>query len=93
MLVATGGWPDPGPQLPGQELAIDSNGFFELAEQPRRVVVHGAGYIALELACVFQLLGSKVTVAPRGPADFGAASTTMCARTWHKKWLPWASGS
>ena len=66
VLVATGGWPDAGPPVPGQELAIDSNGFFELAQQPRRVVVQGAGYIALELACVLRLLGSEVTVVLRG---------------------------
>jgi glutathione reductase (NADPH) len=65
ILVATGGWPDAGPPVPGQELAIDSNGFFELAQQPRRVVVQGAGYIALELACVLRLLGSEVTVVLR----------------------------
>ena len=67
ILVATGGWPDAGPHFPGQELAIDSNGFFDLDHLPRRVVVQGAGYIALELACVFRLLGSDVTVVVRSP--------------------------
>jgi glutathione reductase (NADPH) len=67
ILVATGGWPDAGPSVPGHDLAIDSNGFFELEQQPRRVVVQGAGYIALELACVLRLLGSDVTVVLRGP--------------------------
>jgi glutathione reductase (NADPH) len=67
ILLATGGWPDAGPHFPGQELAIDSNGFFDLDHLPPRVVVQGAGYIALELACVLRLLGSEVTVLVRGP--------------------------
>ena len=66
ILIATGGTPDGGPDIPGAELAIDSNGFFELADLPRRVVVQGAGYIALELACVLRLLGADVTVVVRG---------------------------
>jgi glutathione reductase (NADPH) len=66
ILIATGGTPDGGPDIPGAELAIDSNGFFELTDLPRRVVVQGAGYIALELACVLRLLGADVTVVVRG---------------------------
>jgi len=58
--------PEAGPDIPGAELAIDSNGFFELEQLPRRVVVQGAGYIALELACVLRLLGAEVTVVLRG---------------------------
>jgi glutathione reductase (NADPH) len=67
LLIATGGRPDDGPDFPGAELAIDSNGFFELQQLPRRVVVQGAGYIALELACVLHWLGAEVTVVVRGP--------------------------
>ena len=66
LLLATGAWPDPGPDIPGAELAIDSNGFFELDHLPRRVAVQGAGYIALELASVLRLLGAEVTVVLRG---------------------------
>ena len=66
ILIATGAQPARGPHIPGHELAIDSNGFFDLPAQPARVVVQGAGYIALELACVFQLLGSQVHVVVRG---------------------------
>jgi glutathione reductase (NADPH) len=61
VLVATGGrprWPD----IPGAELGITSDGFFELAEQPRRVAVVGAGYIAVELAGLLNSLGSEVTM-------------------------------
>jgi glutathione reductase (NADPH) len=66
LLLATGAWPDEGPDIPGAELAINSNGFFDLEQLPRRVVVQGAGYIALELACVLRLLGAEVTVVLRG---------------------------
>lgn len=66
ILIATGATPTRGPAIPGQELAIDSNGFFDLPALPRRVVVQGAGYIALELACVLQRLGASVRVVVRG---------------------------
>ncbi len=66
ILIATGATPTKGPAIPGQELAIDSNGFFDLQALPRRVVVQGAGYIALELACVLQRLGASVRVVVRG---------------------------
>ena len=66
LLLATGATPDNGPDIPGAELAIDSNGFFALEALPRRVVVQGAGYIALELACVLRLLGAEVHVVVRG---------------------------
>ncbi|WMC10644.1 glutathione-disulfide reductase [Oceanimonas pelagia] len=58
ILIATGGEPII-PNIPGAEHGIDSNGFFELAEQPRRVAVVGAGYIAVELAGVLHSLGSE----------------------------------
>jgi glutathione reductase (NADPH) len=65
ILIATGGRPSL-PDLPGAGLGIDSDGFFALAEQPRRVAVIGAGYIAVELAGVLRALGSDVTVLMRG---------------------------
>jgi len=58
ILIAVGGRPSI-PNIPGAELGIDSNGFFELNEQPKRVAVIGAGYIAVELAGVLQGLGSE----------------------------------
>lgn len=66
VLIATGAQPEAGPAIPGHDLAIDSNGFFDLQTLPRRVLVQGAGYIALELASVLQLLGAEVTVVARG---------------------------
>ena len=50
------------PNIPGADLAITSDGFFELTEQPRRPLIIGAGYIATELAGVLHSLGSEVTM-------------------------------
>jgi len=61
VLIATGGRPIV-PAIPGAELAITSDGFFELGEQPKRPLVIGAGYIATELAGVLHSLGSDVTM-------------------------------
>ncbi len=66
ILVATGGWPRR-PEVPGGELAITSNEFFELARLPRRVLVVGGGYIAVELAGILNGLGSDVVQIYRGP--------------------------
>jgi len=59
VVIATGGRPIV-PELPGAELGITSDGFFELADRPRRVAVIGSGYIACELAGAFLELGSEV---------------------------------
>jgi glutathione reductase (NADPH) len=59
ILIATGGAPIP-PALPGAELAIDSNGFFELEQLPKRIAIVGGGYVAVELAGVLHSLGSEV---------------------------------
>ncbi|OBT10185.1 glutathione-disulfide reductase [Vibrio sp. UCD-FRSSP16_10] len=58
ILIAVGGRPTI-PNIPGSEYGIDSNGFFELNEQPKRVAVVGAGYIAVEIAGVLSALGTK----------------------------------
>ena len=57
IVIATGGRPVV-PSIPGAELGITSDGFFELSERPRRVAVVGSGYIAVELAGIFASLGS-----------------------------------
>jgi glutathione-disulfide reductase len=61
ILIATGSRPIV-PPLPGAELGITSDGFFELNKQPRRVAVIGGGYIAVELGGVLNALGSDVTL-------------------------------
>ncbi|OOF29697.1 glutathione-disulfide reductase [Salinivibrio proteolyticus] len=57
ILIAVGGTPTI-PNIPGAEHGIDSDGFFALTEQPKRVAVVGAGYIAVEIAGVLHALGS-----------------------------------
>ena len=59
VVIATGGKAML-PQIPGAELGISSDGFFELEARPQRVAVVGSGYIACELAASFQELGSQV---------------------------------
>jgi glutathione reductase (NADPH) len=64
VVIATGGRPSV-PPIPGAGHGITSDGFFELAERPRRIAVVGSGYIAVELAGVFAALGSEVTMVLR----------------------------
>lgn len=66
ILLATGGWPKL-PELPGIEHAISSNEVFFLKQQPRRVLIVGGGYIAVEFAGIFNGLGSEVVQVYRGP--------------------------
>ncbi|KAI9296031.1 hypothetical protein K502DRAFT_302936 [Neoconidiobolus thromboides FSU 785] len=66
ILVAVGGEPIT-PNVPGAEFGINSDGFFELEEQPKRVAVVGSGYIATELSGIFHALGSKVSMFTRTP--------------------------
>ena len=66
ILVATGGWPSV-PDFPGKELAITSNEVFYLDRLPRKALVVGGGYIAVEFACIFHGLGVDVTQLYRGP--------------------------
>ncbi|MEJ2895860.1 glutathione-disulfide reductase [Bordetella avium] len=65
ILIATGGWPFV-PDIPGKEHAITSNEVFFLKQLPRRVLVVGGGYIALEFASIFNGLGADTTLAYRG---------------------------
>jgi glutathione reductase (NADPH) len=59
IVIAPGGVPTL-PGIEGAELGMTSDGFFALSEQPKRVAVVGAGYIAVELAGVLNALGSEV---------------------------------
>lgn len=65
ILIAVGGWPQV-PDIPGREHITDSNQVFFLKEQPKRVLVIGGGYIAVEFASVFHGLGSQTQLAYRG---------------------------
>ena len=64
IVLAPGGYSRV-PDIPGKQLGITSDGFFELTEQPGRVLVLGAGYIAVELAGMMQAMGSDVTLGIR----------------------------
>jgi glutathione reductase (NADPH) len=76
ILIATGGRPV-FPNIPGAEHGIDSDGFFALTEQPKRVVVVGAGYIAVELAGVMHSLGSKTHLLVRKHAPLRSFDTML----------------
>lgn len=65
ILIATGGWPQL-PKIPGKELAISSNEAFHLQQLPRRVLVVGGGYIAVEFASIFHGLGAQTSLLYRG---------------------------
>ncbi|WP_426139363.1 glutathione-disulfide reductase [Pseudomonas sp. DWP3-1-2] len=65
ILIATGGWPHV-PEFPGSEHAITSNEAFFLNELPKRIVVVGGGYIAVEFASIFHGLGADTTLMYRG---------------------------
>lgn len=65
ILIATGGWPQI-PQIPGAEHAISSNEAFFLKTLPKRVLVVGGGYIAVEFAGIFHGLGAQTSLLYRG---------------------------
>lgn len=65
ILIATGGWPFV-PDIPGKEHAISSNEVFYLDEFPKRAVVVGGGYIAVEFAGIFAGLGAETSLIYRG---------------------------
>ena len=65
ILIATGGWPSM-PDIPGIEHVITSNEALDLAELPKRLVVVGGGYIAVEFAGIFNAVGVEITTIIRG---------------------------
>ncbi|EUC43713.1 hypothetical protein COCMIDRAFT_100123 [Bipolaris oryzae ATCC 44560] len=65
ILIATGGRPVI-PDIPGKELCIDSDGFFELEKQPKSIATSGAGYIGVEMTGMLHALGTKTHFFIRG---------------------------
>nr|BCM78259.1 glutathione reductase [Euglena gracilis] len=65
VLIATGSWPFV-PDIPGKEYCVTSNEAFYLRECPKRIVIVGGGYIAVEFACIFKGYGADVTLMYRG---------------------------
>ncbi len=89
ILIATGGWPSL-PKIPGIEHAITSNEAFHLAQLPRRVMVVGGGYIAVEFAGIFNGLGAQTKLVYRGAEilrGFDMDIRTMLRREMAKKGL------
>jgi glutathione reductase (NADPH) len=84
ILIAAGA----SPHLPGEtigvEHAITSNDAFQLKERPQHIVIVGAGYIALEFACIFRGYGSDVTVVHYGP-EILRGFDRECARHLHQE--------
>jgi glutathione reductase (NADPH) len=66
ILIATGGHPHHGDAIAGLEHVISSNEAFHLKSLPRRILIQGGGYVAVEFAGIFNGLGSEVTLVYRG---------------------------
>jgi glutathione reductase (NADPH) len=66
IMIAVGGWPET-PNIPGVEHVISSNEALDLPERPRRIVIVGGGYIAVEFAGIFNGFGSEVVEIIRQP--------------------------
>jgi glutathione reductase (NADPH) len=66
ILIATGAAPHHGARIAGLEYVISSNEAFHLPELPKRILIQGGGYIAVEFAGIFAGLGSDVTLVYRG---------------------------
>lgn len=65
ILLCPGGWPFV-PEMPGKELGITSNEAFYLEQLPKRALIVGGGYIAVEFAGIFAGFGSNVSLVYRG---------------------------
>ncbi len=76
ILVATGGWPSL-PNVPGIEHAITSNEALDLEELPKRIVIVGGGYIAVEFAGIFNALGADVSMIIRSDTILRGFDQTM----------------
>jgi glutathione reductase (NADPH) len=79
ILVATGSWPVV-PPIPGRELAITSNEAFYLDRLPKRALVVGGGYIALEFASILHGLGVQTTLSYRGKRLLRGFDGEICER-------------
>ncbi|XP_068449791.1 glutathione reductase, mitochondrial isoform X2 [Clinocottus analis] len=85
ILIATGGQPTvmTDAEIPGGSLGITSDGFFELETLPKRTVIVGAGYIAVEMAGILSTLGSKTSLIIRQTGvlrNFDSFISTNCTK-------------
>lgn len=65
ILIATGSWPSV-PDIPGKQHIVTSNDMFFLEQLPKRIIIVGGGYIAVEFACIMHGLGVNTTICHRG---------------------------
>lgn len=65
ILIATGGWPFV-PEIPGKQHVVTSNDMFFLEQLPKRIIIVGGGYIAVEFASTLHSLGVDTTICQRG---------------------------
>ncbi|MCP1728247.1 glutathione reductase (NADPH) [Natronospira proteinivora] len=82
-LIAVGGYPAR-PSIPGGELGITSDGFFEMEALPKRIAVVGSGYIAVELAGMLQSLGAKVSLVVRRDGVLRGFDESLRQRLMHQ---------
>lgn len=85
ILISTGGHPSTVSEddVPGSSLGITSDGFFELESCPKRSVIVGAGYIAVEMAGILSTLGSKTSIIIRQGGvlrNFDALISSNCTK-------------
>jgi glutathione reductase (NADPH) len=80
ILISTGGAPVLAPHIPGIEFGISSNEIFDLPKFPQRLLIVGAGYIAVEFASVFARLGAKVDLAYRADLPLRGFDDDLRAR-------------
>jgi len=65
IIIATGGWPSV-PDMPSKQHTVTSNEMFFLDQLPKRIIIVGGGYIAVEFACILHGLGVNTTICHRG---------------------------
>ena len=66
ILIATGGWPSVPDIIPGKQHIVTSNDMFFLEQLPKRIIIVGGGYIAVEFAGILHGLGVNTTICHRG---------------------------
>lgn len=80
ILIATGGAPVLAPHIPGLEWGLSSNEIFDAPSFPNRLLIVGAGYIAVEFASIFARLGAAVTLAYRADLPLRGFDDDLRAR-------------
>ena len=77
ILIATGGWPFV-PDIPGKQHIVTSNDMFFLDQLPKRIIIVGGGYIAVEFASILHGLGVNTTICHRGHKLLSGFDEEIC---------------